>query len=501
MPKTGENAKYYIYCIDNGKRIGYNQCKDYTFRRCSVKKLSKDIVAIIFTAIAYVVTFAVLAAYYCSVQNESKNIKEVGLSSGTFDGVKHSLSDFDVKIGPRGGDSGAWLKDPILDEEGNELHGPSVGIIYEIVINNTCDAVITDWTADVYIPEFMWINNGWNGKLEFHQTSDDEERIQLIDLREYQSVEIELDYYIDHTGPMIPLNTGDKFIYRPSKADNEYPLEPVSETDEVKSSAIVGFIIYVPDKGLDYAPVFDNVVFRYHISRNVWTDPTFITLVGLDILWLVLIIGLVMSHIRVRKLLKQQKRDAQIIEQSIKTFINFVEAKDPNTKGHSERVAEITFALADEMGYSSIECNNIRCIALMHDCGKIAVPVSILQKPAKLTDEEYEIIKRHTTIGGDMLRDFSSIKDMTLGALYHHERYDGNGYPKGLKGEEIPLIARMICVADSLDAMNSNRCYRSKLTKEIIIDELEKNKGKQFDPDIVEHILKLIKQGIIKIGE
>lgn len=466
-----------------------------------MKKLSKDIIAIIITVIAYILTFAVLATIYCSIKNESNTMKEDRLSSGEFDGTRYSLEDFDVTIGPRGGDSGAWLKDTILDEEGNELHGPSVGIIYEIVIKNTSDAIITDWTADVYMPEFMWLNNAWNGKLEFHQTAADGERVQLIDLREYQSAKIELDYYIDHTGPMIPLNEGDKFIYRPSKADNEYPLEPQSETEEVNSSAIVGFIVYVPDKGLDYAPVFDDVVFSYHLSRNAWSDPTFITLVGLDILWLVLLIGLVMSHIRVRQLVKQRKHDAQIIEQSIKTFINFVEAKDPNTKGHSERVAEISYALADEMGYSSTECNNIRCIALMHDCGKIAVPVNILQKPAKLTDEEYEIIKRHTTVGGDMLRDFSSIKDMNLGALCHHERYDGKGYPRGLKGEEIPLIARMICVADSLDAMNSNRCYRPKLTREVIMEELEKNKGKQFDPDIVDHVLKLIKQGIITIGE
>lgn len=466
-----------------------------------MKKLSKDIIAIIVTVIVYIVTFAVLAAYYCSIKNDSKNINEAAFSSGVANGTLYSLEDFDVSIGPRGGDSGAWLKDPILDDDGNEIHGPSVGIIYEIVLKNTSDAVITDWTADVYMPEFMWLNNGWNGKLEFCQTTSGEELTQLIDLREYQSVEIELDHYFDHTGPMIPLDKGDKFIYHPSKADNEFPLVPHSDTEEVNSSAIIGFIVYVPDKGLDYAPVFDNVVFRYHLSRNPWSDPLFITLVALDIIWLVLIIGLVMSHIRVRQLVKQQKHDAQIIEQSIKTFINFIEAKDPNTKGHSERVAEITYALAEAMGFSSRECDNIRCIALMHDCGKIAIPVNILQKPAKLTDEEYEIIKRHTTVGGDMLRDFSSIKDMDLGALCHHERYDGKGYPKGLKGEEIPLIARIICVADSLDAMNSNRCYRTRLTKEIIIDELEKNKGKQFDPDIVEHILKLIKQGVISIGE
>lgn len=467
-----------------------------------MKKLSKDIIAIIITAAACVLTFIVLAVYYGSIKADSTNLKEASLSSGTFDGVnKYSLPDFDVKIGPRGGDSGAWLKESSHDTVKDILHGPSVGIIYEIVLENTGDAIVTDWTADVYMPEFVWVNNGWNGKFEFYQNNAGEEIVQLINLREYQSTEIELDHYIDHTGPMIPLNKGDKFIYRPSKSDNEYPLVPASETEEVNSTAIVGYIVYIPDQGLDYAPVFDNVVFHYYLSRNVWTDPVFLVLVGLDITWLVLLIGLVMSHIRVRKLVKQQKRDAQIIEQSIKTFINFVEAKDPNTKGHSERVAAISYAPADEMGYSERECNNIRCIALMHDCGKIAIPVDILRKPARLTDEEYEIIKRHATVGGEMLRDFTSIKDMSLGALYHHERYDGKGYPKGLKGEEIPLIARIICVADSLDAMNSNRCYRQRLTREIIIDELEKNKGKQFDPEVVEHIMKLIKQGVINIGE
>ncbi len=467
-----------------------------------MKKMTKEMRALVFVAIIYVIVFAVIAVFYLVVKSDSSNIRNVALSSGEFDGTVYSLTDFDIKIGPRGGDSGAWLKDPILDEEGNELHGPSVGIIYEIVMTNTSGAVITDWTAEVKMPELMWINNAWNGKLEFHQTGENgEENVQLIDLREYTSCVIELDYYIDHTGPMIRLDEGDSFIYRPSKADNEYPLDPPSETEEVNSSAIVGFIVYVPDQGLDYAPVFDDVVFNYHVSRSAWNDPIFLVLVGIDIALLVYMVGLVIAHVRVRKLLKQQQHDAQIIEQSIKTFINFVEAKDPNTKGHSERVAEISYALAKEMGYSPRECNTIRCIALMHDCGKIAIPSNILRKPAKLTDEEYEIIKGHTTIGGDMLRDFSSIKDMNLGALYHHERYDGSGYPKGLSGDNIPLIARIICVADSLDAMNSNRCYRPRLTEEVIISELEKNKGKQFDPEVIDHVLKLIKQGVIKIGE
>jgi len=137
----------------------------------------------------------------------------------------------------------------------------------------------------------------------------------------------------------------------------------------------------------------------------------------------------------------------------------------------------------------------------MHDCGKISIPVDILRKPGKLTPEEYEIIKSHTLYGDKMLRDFTSIDGINLGVLYHHERYDGKGYPKGLSGEDIPVIARIICVADALDAMNSNRFYRPRLTREEILEELESNKGRQFDPNVIEHVIRLIRQNVIVIGE
>lgn len=153
------------------------------------------------------------------------------------------------------------------------------------------------------------------------------------------------------------------------------------------------------------------------------------------------------------------------------------------------------------MGYSGEELDRIFYIALLHDSGKIGVPDNILGKPRKLTDEEFEIIKSRTERGGDILSSFKSLKDAGEGALYHHERYDGRGYPKHLKGEEIPLIARMICVADSFDAMNTNRDYRDKRSKEYIIGELENNRRTQFDPKIADIMLELIKEGKIKIGE
>ncbi|MBP5472564.1 MAG: HD-GYP domain-containing protein, partial [Lachnospiraceae bacterium] len=166
--------------------------------------------------------------------------------------------------------------------------------------------------------------------------------------------------------------------------------------------------------------------------------------------------------------------------------------------GHSNRVAEYTKAIAKEMGYSGEELDRVFYVALLHDCGKIGVPDNILGKPSKLTDEEFDIIKSHTVRGGEILSSFKSLKDVDEGARYHHERYDGKGYPEGLAGENIPEIARMICVADSFDAMNSNRVYRKKLTSEMIREEIEKNKGKQFDPKIADIFLRLLKEGKIE---
>ncbi len=467
----------------------------------TMKRVSKENLISIILVTAFVINLVFVVLLYSWLEFDNKQLHTVSLSNSDFDGEKYVLDDFDVTIKKRGGDSGAWLKDPILDDDGNELHGPSVGIIYEMTMTNTSNAKITDWEMELFMPEFLWLNNAWNGTLEFHQSISGEMLIQELNLREYTQVPIILDYYTDHTGPMIPMAPGDSFVYLPSKADNEMPLDPHSNKEDAKIMALVGYIVYVPDRGIEYDVKFDKATFSYYLERNPWNSPLFIALAALDLLWGILIIAVIISQVRVRKLLKQQKHDAMIIEQSINTFINFIEAKDPSTKGHSVRVAKYAYALAVDMGYSARECNRIYYIALMHDCGKISIPANILRKPGKLTEEEYEEIKRHTVYGEKMLRDFTSIDGIDLGVLYHHERFDGKGYPKGLCGEDIPLIARIICVADALDAMNSSRCYRPRMTKEEILRELEDNKGRQFDPDVIEHLFKLIKQNTIVLGE
>ena len=157
--------------------------------------------------------------------------------------------------------------------------------------------------------------------------------------------------------------------------------------------------------------------------------------------------------------------------------------------------------IAKEMGYDGEELDRIYYVALLHDCGKIGIPDSILGKPGRLTDEEFEVIKSHAAKGGEILHSFRSLDNVGEGAMYHHERYDGKGYPSGKAGNDIPLIARMICVADSFDAMNTDRVYRKKLSREKIIDEIEKNKGLQFDPAIADIMLRLIESGEIKTGD
>lgn len=183
--------------------------------------------------------------------------------------------------------------------------------------------------------------------------------------------------------------------------------------------------------------------------------------------------------------------------QSIMTIANTIDAKDEYTRGHSRRVAEYSVAIAREMGLSTEEAERIRFIALLHDIGKIGVPDSVLNKPGKLTDEEYTLMKQHTVIGADILKDITTIPGIDVGARYHHERYDGSGYPDGLKEEEIPFVARIIAAADAYDAMTSNRVYRRQLNHDKVMSELKNGLGTQFDPVVGQALINLVEKGLL----
>lgn len=203
-----------------------------------------------------------------------------------------------------------------------------------------------------------------------------------------------------------------------------------------------------------------------------------------------------LERLRQKKELESRRRQTERISlQTIKTISVTVETKNVYTNGHSQRVADYSALIAGALGWDDKRINNLRNAAYMHDVGMIGIPDSIVNKPTRLTEEEYAIIQRHTLIGADILKDITLIEHVAEVAHYHHERYDGTGYPEGLSGEEIPIEARIVAVADSYDAMNSKRIYRNALEKEKIIEELESCSGTQFDPVIAELFVRLIREG------
>ncbi len=199
-----------------------------------------------------------------------------------------------------------------------------------------------------------------------------------------------------------------------------------------------------------------------------------------------------------RRLDEKTKEMERITIQAIMTVANTVDAKDDYTKGHSMRVAAYSELLAQRLGWSEEEIQNIYYVAMLHDVGKIGVPDAVLNKPFKLTDVEFRLIKGHTLVGAEILNDFKMFPNVNVGAKYHHERYDGKGYPEGLKGESIPLVARVIGLVDSYDAMTSNRVYRRRLNDDVVMKELENGKGTQWDPDLVDIFVDLIKEGALE---
>lgn len=183
--------------------------------------------------------------------------------------------------------------------------------------------------------------------------------------------------------------------------------------------------------------------------------------------------------------------------QTITTIANSLDAKDEYTKGHSVRVAEYSVALARAKGWSEDDCTVLHKVALLHDVGKIGLPDGVLKKDSPLTDEEFTKVKEHTLIGANILKDITSVRYLVVGARSHHERFDGEGYPEGLKGYEIPELARIICVADAYDAMTTDRCYRPRLSREESLHRLEIEAGKQFDPELIGLFIKLVREGLL----
>ena len=445
-------------------------------------------------AFLFAVMFIVIGAgFILSVLKTNAYNSEVHQNSLTGEGLfridDDQNADVSVRAEPRGS---TWTKCIDYKNEGLTDHNYQA-YTYDFYLSNNTGDEISDYSLKFTFDRDVFLSMAWNGSFEIHQKMQGGEYVATVpDLREFKPDDYNFDTVTVDGDTLIHMKSGDYFVYIPSTSENavEIPVKPYE-------GVTPGIIMYIPVNE-DIAGSVLDISYTFH--RQLKSEPFFwVAVAGLGV-WIVALLIFSITEAQYKKYRKLHDHDNEIIKESIETFTGFIDAKDPYTNGHSNRVAQYTKLIAEAMGYEGEELNRIYYVALLHDCGKIGVPDSILGKPGRLTDEEFQVIKSHTTMGSEILSHFKSLNNVNEGARYHHERYDGKGYPEGKKGEDIPLIARMICVADSFDAMNSNRVYRKKLTKEDIINEIEKNKGTQFDPKIADIFLKLIKSGKIDIG-
>ncbi|MGN1147564.1 MAG: HD domain-containing phosphohydrolase [Lachnospiraceae bacterium] len=322
------------------------------------------------------------------------------------------------------------------------------GAEYDAVFYNNSPYDINNWEIQIIVPNGSRLDSSWNG-----------------------------DYsYQDSVITILPLDYN-RTIYAGDDITFGFILMNANTVYHIKDISII-----------------------FYRDYKIWRHPLFwITLLYLLIV-LIVDISYIITCIKLRQYNKRQIEDRRIIDQSLSTFANIIDAKDIYTKGHSLRVAVYSREIARRMGISEEAQQQLYYIALLHDIGKIGISDNILQKPGALTPEERRTIEQHVVIGGTVLKDFTSIPGIAEGAMYHHERYDGTGYAKGLSGDAIPLFARIICVADAFDAMSSARCYRKELDILTIINEIKKNMGTQFDPAIAPYMLEMIHDGSAPIS-
>ncbi len=230
-------------------------------------------------------------------------------------------------------------------------------------------------------------------------------------------------------------------------------------------------------------------------EKQIYEHPMFIGACVLAVIVLVWQLSQAYFRRKNRKAIQKQKETAALIDEITKAFAKVIDMKDAYTKGHSTRVAQYTVMLAREMGIDEETVDKYYHIALLHDIGKIGVRPEVLNKRGKLTDEEFEEIKAHTSKGYDALKDISIMPELAIGAGKHHERPDGRGYPDHLKGDQIPQVARIIGVADCFDAMYSNRPYRNRMNFDKVVSIIREVSGTQLAPEVVEAFLRLVARG------
>ncbi|MCR5429544.1 MAG: HD domain-containing protein [Lachnospiraceae bacterium] len=283
--------------------------------------------------------------------------------------------------------------------------------------------------------------------------------------------------------------------------------------DEMNTAAESGSVqaVYTNLKGGDYSfdirlsdpqsgyktSLYINIIKKLALYEQLWFR------IAAGVAAAALVAGVIALYYRHKLKIYSRKAEENktLVREIVEAFAKVIDMKDKYTNGHSTRVAEYTVLLAEELGCDAETVDKYRNIALMHDIGKVGVPAEVLNKPGKLSDDEYHIIQTHSPLGYDTLKGISIMPDLAEGARSHHERPDGKGYPRGLKGDDIPRVAQIIAVADTFDAMYSNRPYRNRMNFEKAVSIIRENSGTQFEKDVVDAFVRLIEKGKLTRAE
>ncbi len=352
-------------------------------------------------------------------------------------------------------------------------------------------------------------------------------KVNIDELEEsVDSIKISLPYvdvdgtriYPDDSGRIVIPSSAKKvtfyccvFTYSLANPDVIYYLDGFDNETTTISRDQFGTVDYTNLRGGDY-----RFVVRLCDSRGVMGEETSFVIVKekslgemwwfrilMSILFLMTMALAVFIYIRKRteKFREKEEHDRRLIREMTEAVANTIDMKDKYTKGHSARVAEYTELLAREMGLSKDKVDMYYNIALLHDIGKIGIPPSVLNKPGKLTDNEFMMIKSHAMLGYRVLKHITVVPELAAGAKSHHERPDGRGYPEGLVEDQIPPVARIIAVADTFDAMYSDRPYRKRMDFDKVVSIIKEVRGTQLDNDVVDAFLRLVDKGEIRKAE
>ena len=303
-----------------------------------------------------------------------------------------------------------------------------------------------------------------------------------------------------------PLQMGELFLVIEKDADLALFILHEIRNTAIKWGSIVGLVLIVFAVLVGIAtsrPISNLAEVTYRIARERAFHIRIRESGFQEVRRLVAAYNTLLNEIQkyVRQVEEKARENKELFYNTIRMITAAIDTKDPYTRGHSERVSIYAKTIAEYMDLSPEDVEKVHISGLLHDVGKIGIQDRILQKPAALTDEEYEIMKTHPEKGYKIMREVVQLKDVVPGMRYHHESWDGSGYPFGLKGEEIPLVARIIAVADSFDAMTTNRPYQRKMSLEKAVERIVLLSGKRFDPRVVQAFIRAYENNAIKIIE